>query len=141
MKINPNSKFDLDFIDRTLKTSGMVLLISLIFGIYYFGINPSLAFFFGGVWGMVNLIMLKRLVTLALRPEGIDVPAVIILGLVKFPLLYVSGYFLMKIEQFETIHLVYGFTSILAVMVLKAAGRLMLGLDAENGDGPVQKVV
>ena len=141
MKISQNSKFDLDFVDRTLKTSGVVLLIALVFGMYYFGINPALAFFFGGVWGMVNLILIKRLVTFAVRPEGVDVPAVVILALVKFPLLYASGFFLLKIEQFETLHLVYGFSSVLAVMVLKAAGRLMLGLDAENGNGPVHKVV
>ena len=141
MKINPNSKFDLDFVDRTLKTSGVVLLISLIFGVYYFGLNPALAFFFGGVWGMVNLLMLKRLVTLAIRPDGVDLPSVIILALIKFPLLYVAGFFLLKIEQFETIHLVYGFSSVLVVMVLKAAGRVLLGLDSENGNGPVQKVV
>jgi hypothetical protein len=135
------SKFDLDFIQRTLRTSGVVLLICLVFGFYYFGKWPALGFFSGGVWGMVNLLLITSLVKLTIRPEGADITAALITGLVKFPLLYVSGYFLLKVEQFEPLHLLYGFSTILVVIVLKAIGRVMLGLDGNGNDEHVQKVV
>jgi len=137
------SKFDLDFIQRTLRTSGVVLLICLVFGFYYFGKWPALGFFSGGVWGMVNLILITSLVKLTIRPEGADVTAALITGLVKFPLLYLAGYFLLKVKQFEPLHLLYGFSLILVIIVLKAMGRVMLGLDS-NGNGnneQIQKVV
>lgn len=139
--MTPNSKFDLDFITRTQKTTGAVLLIGLIFGMYYFGVYPALAYFSGGVWGMINLMMITSLVRYLIRPEGVDTTAVIILSLIKFPLLYVSGYFLMKVEVFDIKHLVYGFSTVLLIMVLKAAGRLFLGLDKNGGGSPVNKAI
>jgi hypothetical protein len=90
---------------------------------------------------MVNLLLITSLVKLTIRPEGADVTAALITGLVKFPLLYVAGYFLLKIEQFEPLHLLYGFSSILIIIVLKAIGRVMLGLDNNNDEEQVQKVV
>ena len=135
------SKFDLDFIQRTLRTSGVVLLICLVFGYYYYGLWPALGFFSGGVWGMVNLLLITSLVKLTIPPEGADVTAALITGLVKFPLLYVSGYFLLKVEQFEPLHLLYGFSLILVIIVLKAMGRVLLGLDANGNDEQTQKVL
>ena len=58
----------LEFIDRTLKTSGVVLLIFLPFGLFYYGVFPSLAIFSGGVWGMLNLIFISALVGETLQP-------------------------------------------------------------------------
>ncbi|MFC1475148.1 hypothetical protein ACFLQG_00735 [Candidatus Zixiibacteriota bacterium] len=128
------SNFDPDFIIRTLKTSGIVLLISFVFGFYYFGFYPTLAFFSGGIWGMINLILIMRLVKAALRPEGADLATVILTGLVKFPLLYASGYFLLNVEQFDVKFIVYGFTLVMIIMVLKAIGRLMLGMDTHKNN-------
>lgn len=135
------TRFDLDFVDRTLKTTGVVLLIAFAYGYFYFGFWNTMAFFSGGVWGMINLMLIKRLVTLAIRPDGIDTTAVIVMALVKFPLLYLSGYFLLTVDKFDTMALLYGFSSVLAIIVLKAAGRVMLGMDANGNNNPVQKVI
>ncbi len=123
---------ELDFIDRTLKTTGLVLLAFLPFGIFYFGFYPTLAVFSGGVWGIINLIFLSSLVRTAIHPGEIDKLKVAGLALVKFPLLYVSGYFLLKVPQFEPLYLVMGFSVLLAVMVLKVLGRALLGLDEKS---------
>lgn len=120
---------ELDFIDRTLRTTSLVLLAFLPFGIYYFGFYPALAIFSGGVWGIVNLIFLSSLVRSAIHPGEIDKLKVAGLALVKFPLLYLSGYFLLKVQQFQPLHLVIGFSLLLAVMILKVLGRALLGLD------------
>lgn len=135
------TKFDLGFIDRTIRTAGAVLLISLIFGTYYYGFWNALAFFSGGIWGLVNLILLKRFVTEVFKPDGIDTASAIVIGLVKFPLLYAAGYFLMTVKYFDVKILVIGFTSVLVIMVLKAMGRVFLGMDTRGNTNPVQKVM
>ncbi len=120
---------DLDFIHRTLKTTGVVLLIAFFFGIYYYGFWPALAFFSGGIWGMVNLIFITGLIRAAVRPGGADVLKSVGLGIIKFPLLYAAGYFLLKVPQFDPLYLLAGFTLLFAIILLKVVGRAIVGLD------------
>jgi hypothetical protein len=128
--------FSLDFIQRTLKTSGILLLLVLIFGSIYFNINDTLAVFSGGIWSMVNLIFLTALIRKAFRPdEKIDKLAVFGLLFIKFPLLYGSAYFLLTIEIFRPIPLVIGLSTVLAVMILKALGRALINIDVTDKEG------
>ncbi len=115
----------LEFIDRTLRTTGIVLLIFLPFGVYYFGVYPALAIFSGGVWGMVNLIFTSALIRATIKPGKVDKIKIAGIAVFKFPLLYLSGYALAKVPQFQPLHLLYGFSSILAIIILKAIGMAM----------------
>jgi len=117
------------FIGRTLKTTGVVGLLTLIFGSFYYGFNPALSVFTGIVWGMVNLYFLSLLIRTTLKPEGADKAAALVIVLIKFPLLYFVGYLLMTSSFFHPLLLVIGFTINLVVIVLKAAGRSLLKLD------------
>ena len=126
------NKFDLSFLDRSLKTTGILLLIFLPVGFYYFSSFTTLAIFTGGVWGIINLIFLSALVRSTIRPEGANKFRAAGLLLIKFPLLYLSGYFLLKVSQFEPFHLMIGFTSLFGVIFLKVLGRLFLALDEKN---------
>ncbi len=135
------TKFDIGFIDRTIRTSGMVLLIAFVFGMYSFGFWHVLAFFSGGVWGIVNMIFLKNLIQEVFTAGDINTSAVAVTALVKFPLLFVAGYFLITVEMFDIKILVAGFSLILVVMVLKALGRLLLGLDSKENNQTIQKVI
>jgi len=129
----------LEFIARSLRTYGIVLLIFLPFGLYYFGVYPTLAVLSGGVWGILNLMFITALVRLTIRPGGADAGRAIAIGLIKFPLLYAAGFFLLKVEQFSPVHLLIGFGGIMGIIVLKVLGRLALGLDAiPNSNKPVQ---
>ncbi len=121
--------FNFDFITRTLRTTGVLLLIVFVVGIYYFGFYDSLAVLSAGIWSMVNLIFLAALVRTALKPDGVDKLAAAGLALIKFPLLYAAGYFLLTVEFFRPIPLLIGFSMVLVVMVLKAAARAFLKLD------------
>ena len=116
----------LAFIDRSLKTFGAVLIIFLPFGLYYWGLFPTLAVFSGGVWGLLNLLLLARLVKVSLRPEGADRGKTLVVALFKFPVLYVAGYFLLKIPQFDPLLLAVGFSSLFGIIVLKALGRMVV---------------
>jgi len=122
------------FIGRTLKSAGIVGLVILIFGSYYFGFNPALSVFTGIIWGMVNLYFLSALVRLTLRPEGAEKAAALVIVLIKFPLLYFVGYLIMTSNFFNPLLLVAGFTINLLVIVLKAAGRALLKLDYVDGN-------
>lgn len=127
--MNLTTTFSPDFIARTLKTTGVVLLLILAFGSMYFGFYDALALFSAGVWSMINLIFLSLLVRAAIRPDGVDKITVIGLAVLKFPLLYAALYFLIVTPIFRPIPLLLGFSSVLVVMVLKAVGRAVLHLD------------
>lgn len=126
----------LAFLDRSLKTTGIVLLVFLPFGIYYLGVYSALAIFTGGVWGLLNLIFLAALVRAFLRPGKADIKKAVGTGLFKFPVLYVSLYFLLTTPHFDPVHLMIGLSIILGVMVLKAVGRVMMKASdqVETGD-------
>ncbi len=124
----------LEFIDRSLRTTGVVLLIFLPFGLYYLGLWPCLAVFSGGIWGMINLIFISALVRSTLRPDGVDKLKTLGLALFKFPLLYLSGYFLLIVPQFQPLYLLCGFSAIFLIMVLKALGIAMTRANDGSGE-------
>ena len=127
MNTKISSGFEL--IDRTLRTSAIVLSVFFPFGIYYLGLYPSLAVLSGGVWGMFNFIFITFLVKVTLGPEGVNLVRASFFALIKFPLLYLTGYFLLKVPQFEPLYLLAGFSGLLLIVILKVLGRALLGLD------------
>lgn len=72
---------------------------------------------------------LSALVRSALKPGDVDKFQVAGLALIKFPLLYVTAYFLITFERLPTIFLISGFSLFLVVIVLKAIGRAVVKLD------------
>jgi len=127
MKTKISTGFEL--IDRTLRTTAIVLSVFFPFGIYYLGLYPSLAVLSGGVWGMMNFIFITFLIKATLSPEGADLVRAAIIAFVKFPLLYLTGYFLLKVPQFEPLYLLAGFSGLLLIVILKVLGRALLGMD------------
>lgn len=123
------ANMDISFIFRTLRTTGILAVVVLGFGWMYFNIFQVLSVFFGMIWGMVNLYFLALLVRSTIRPEGIDKMAALGFIIIKFPLLYLSGYFLLKISELSLIGLLIGFSSLFAVIILKVLGRVIMGLD------------
>jgi len=124
-----------DFIFRTLKTTGVVLLLVLVFGTVYVDFYDALAVFSAGIWSMVNLIFLAALIRTAVRPDGVDKTAAFGLAVIKFPLLYAAGYFLFTVDVFRPVPLIIGLSMVLAVMALKAAGRAVLNIDVVRPEG------
>jgi hypothetical protein len=132
---NLTTTFRADFIQRTLRTTGVVLLVLFVFVSFYVGFYDGLAILSAGIWSMVNLIFLSALIRVALRPEGADKLASIGLAFIKFPLLYTAGYFLVTADIFRPVPLLVGFSMVLVVMVLKAVSRAILKLDYYNEEG------
>jgi len=119
----------IDFLGRTLRTTSVVILVYLPFGYFYFGFYHTLAVFSGAVWGLLNLMFLAGVVRATIRAGGVDTARLVGFALIKFPLLYAAGYGLLKVPQFEPLHLLIGFSAGLAVLALKAAARAWLKLD------------
>ena len=68
MKTKISTGFEL--IDRTLRTTAIVLSVFFPFGVYYLGLYPALAVLSGGVWGILNFIFITFLVKVTIGPEG-----------------------------------------------------------------------
>ncbi len=119
----------LEFIGRLLRTTAVVLLVFVPFGLYYLGVYPSVAVLSGCVWGMLNLLLLTRLIRLTIRPDGPTEVKSIAMVAILFLLLFVAGYGLLKVDQFAPWLLLIGFTSLFAIMFLKAVGRWMTKAD------------
>ncbi len=85
---------------------------------------------------MVNLLFLAALVRTAIRPGPVNKLRTAGLAILKYPLLYLSGYFLVTLPIFRVVPVLIGLSSVLAVMSLKAVGQAIMGMDGFRERGP-----
>lgn len=116
----------IEFIHRVIKTSLILAALISLFVTFYYRFNYASGIFVGCGWGCLNFYFLTNLITQATNPGGIDRKRVGLLVLVKFPLLYLSGYFLLRLKYFPVTSLLAGFTIIFAVILLKALGLMII---------------
>ena len=119
----------IEFIHRTIKTSLILALIILLFVSVYYNFKFALGVLVGCMWGCLNLYFLSSLIVETIKLEKINKRKVLLIVLVKFPLLYLLGYLLLRIKYFSALSLLAGFTLIFVVLALKALGRIILHLD------------
>ncbi len=120
----------LDFLQRVRKTSIAVGLVVSLAILTYRGPWPAAAFAAGCAWSLVNIHVIRLLVLVMTgdaRRSKLRIAAVLLL---KVPVLYGIGYVLLSMARLSAPWLLAGFGWPLLVVVLKAAGRLLLGLDA-----------
>jgi hypothetical protein len=120
---------DLKFIDRIIKTTLILAAILFPFFAFYNKMNFALAVLFGAVWGSLNLWGIKIIiVSLVPGPDRKPVLGFLVLFL-KLPVLYIIGYFLITWHYLSIYGLLWGFSGVFIVALLKVLGRLYLGLD------------
>lgn len=119
----------LEFITRIIKTTAIVSLVVSLCISYYFDWKFGLGFFVGTAWSLINLFFIRGMIKEVVSPNEARKSITAVLALLKFPLLYVAGYFIVVSEFFSVYALLAGFSLLFAVIVLKVAGRLILGLD------------
>lgn len=120
---------DLRFIDRVIKTTLILAAILFPFFAVYININFALAVLLGAFWGCLNLLAIRIIVVSLLTPHKKNLSLGLIILLVKLPVLYGIGYLLLTWSYLPVGGLLWGFSGILIVAVLKVLGRLYLGLD------------
>jgi hypothetical protein len=128
-----------DFLDRVRKTSVAVGLVVSLAVWAYRGIWPAAAFAVGCAWSIANVHVIRILVltvTSDAKRRKLRIAAALFF---KVPILYAAGYVLLLTGRFPPAWLLLGFSWPLTVVILKAAGRLVLGLDAKRGPlGPAE---
>jgi hypothetical protein len=137
---------DLRFIDRVIKVT--LILAALLFPFFalYIKVNFALSVLFGSIWGSLNLLAIKLIIT-SLMPGPTRNPVLgFIILFVKLPILYGAGYLLVTWKYLSIGGLLWGFSGIFIVALLKVLGRWYLGLDdpkklrniANSGTGEIK---
>lgn len=119
----------LEFITRIIKTTAIVSLVASLCISYYFDWRFGLGFLIGSTWSLVNFFFLRSLIKEVVSPDEARKTLTAMLALLKFPLLYVAGYFIVASQAFSVYSLLSGFSLVFVIIVLKVLGRLILGLD------------
>ena len=120
---------DLRFIDRVIKATLLLAAILFPFFALYIKMNFALSVLFGAVWGSLNLLAIKIIITSLLPgPTKNTVLGFLVLFL-KVPILYFVGYLLVTWDYLSVYGLLWGFSGIFIVALLKVLGRLYLGMD------------
>lgn len=104
-------------------------LLGYLFATVYAGWGWGLGFLLGALWGAGNLYLIKTLIERVVKLGERDWMSIAVLMAVKFPLLYFIGYLILSRDWYEVWAPVLGFSLSLAVIVLKAGGRMLLKLD------------
>ena len=77
------ASMDISFIDRTLKTTAVLILLFLALGTLHFQFYDVLAVVSGAIWSIINLYFLALLIRATIRPEGPDKVVALVLFFIK----------------------------------------------------------
>lgn len=122
---------NLNFVDRIIKTSIILSLLAFPFLAVYIKTSFAVAYLLGCLWGCLNLLAIRFLITQAISPNPKNNILIILLIFVKFPIIYFLGYLLVIWPYASIYGLLWGFSSIFIVTLLKVISRQMLHLDAK----------
>jgi hypothetical protein len=127
----------LDFINRVIKTTLLLSALVFVFGSFYFNWIYSLGIFTGALWGIANLWFLRQFIVGCITNEDRNPARLALFALIKFPVLYVAGFFLLWLGWFPVSSFVLGFSLIFVVIFFKALGIFLLegGLKKFKIDG------
>jgi len=118
-----------EFLDRVRRTSAAAGIVIALIVWLLIGPGAAGAFALGCVWSLVNLHLLRIIARLvATDPENHKLRIAAVLFF-KVPVLYGAAYLAVHVAGLPVVGFLAGFAWPLAVIALKAAGRLVLGLD------------
>jgi hypothetical protein len=118
-----------EFITRIIKTTAaLALIVALYLTMYYSG-RVALGFLMGVAWSLTNLYFIKGMVTELITPNETRKDVAIVLGIIKFPVLYVGGFLVVASGYFSVYSLLAGFSLIFPIALLKVLGRVILRMD------------
>jgi hypothetical protein len=128
MDIKSNGTLDSSFIKRTLYASLFLTALAWAVVAFYFGWTYATGVALGSLWSIANLVLIRFVVEHAVTPDEIHWRPVVMALLVKFPLLYVAGYFVLRPALYPVSAPLVGFLLPFGVLVLKAGGRMLMGI-------------
>jgi hypothetical protein len=119
----------LEFITRIIKTTAILALVAALYLTMYYNGRTAVGFLLGATWSLVNLYFIKGMVVEIITPNERRKDVAAVLGMIKFPVLYVAGYFIVASGYFSVYALLAGFSLIFPVALLKVLGRVVLHMD------------
>lgn len=122
---------NLDFINRIIKTSLILALIVFPFLAVYVRVAFAVAYLLGCVWGCLNLFAIRFVVIFLINPHPKNKTLIALLLFLKFPLIYFLGYLLVIWSFTPILGLLWGFSSLFIVTILKVISRSILQLDTK----------
>ncbi len=111
-----------DFIRRSLKVSAVVTILFSPFLLVYFGPSIALGFMAGAVWNIINVFLLYWVLTMPLATTPSNKRWGAMAGILKFPVLYGTGYIIIRYTNLSLYGIIAGFSLILIVFVLRVSG-------------------
>jgi hypothetical protein len=121
----------LEFVNRVIKTTIITALLAAPFLILYFGFSFGISVLIGAAWGVLNLVAIKYVIISLVKPGKRHLKLGLLILFFKIPVLYGIGYFLLTWDYLSVGGLLWGFSGILIVSVLKGLSRSILKLDNE----------
>lgn len=112
-----------NFISRVINVTALLAIIGCVVVYLYWDWLAAIGLGVGAVWGCLNLYFLKKLLEEYLKLNSKDALKCYTWIGIKFPLLYVIGYGLLKV--FSIVSLVCGFSLIFIAIFLLGIGKLL----------------
>ncbi len=120
---------DFAFLRRVRKTSIIAGIPLAVVAAFYWGPESGAGLALGAAWSLLNLYFLASVIKSVITNEKRDVLRIIVALFVKFPVLYVAGFLLLRSGYLSAFGLVAGFTWPFFVIMMKGLGRYYLKLD------------
>jgi hypothetical protein len=117
--------FELQFLYKCLRLTLYLTLFIGAFLTYYYRSSVALGFMSGSFWNIFNfniLISLIRSIFSSVKPNKTKI---VLLFIVKFGLLYVAGFAIIKYSGFSLQGILWGFSLLFVVLFLKALGKVL----------------
>ena len=125
----------LQFVDRIIKSTLIAAAVMFPFLALYFNMSFGLSILFGAVWSSLNLLAIRIIITSLVTKQSKRPTLGIIILIIKLPILYGIGYFLVTWDYLSVYGLLWGFSGIFIAALLNALSRSILGLDRKVNAG------
>ena len=130
---------DLDFITRILKTTFFLTILVALFAASYYNIQFAEGLVAGSFWNLINFWLIQKLIIGLLSNKPRETGKLVGLVLIKFPLLYGVGLWILLTGKFTAGSLLCGFSLLFVVLILKTLGILILSKNSKTSNSPENK--
>jgi F-type H+-transporting ATPase subunit a len=117
---------ELKFVQNVLKRSIVLAVFCSFVALFNFGASEAFGLVAGTIWGGVNLWLITRLLQSILLPQSRNFLKFFMFFGIKFPLLYLIGYFMLALNFFPAESALLGFSLVLLVTLLNSTFDFVL---------------
>lgn len=113
-------------INKIIYTTLLLACVCLLIGTISHHVQEGMALFTGALWGSVNLFFLKLLVQNLLIKRSANLQLFAFMA-IKWPLLYLAGYGLLKMDYFPSYYLLAGLSTLFLMIFILIVAEAIKG--------------